>query len=144
MADLKASSRRVLDEAFNKGNLSVIDELIAQDLKDHNAPPGVPSSSEGLKQFIRSYRQAFPDINFKIIHTIAEGDLVVQHVLASGTMKGDFMGMSATGKKAEWEEIHISRFQDGKVVEHWGVQDRLGMAQQLGVNPAPASAGARQ
>ena len=144
MADLKASSRRVLDEAFNKGNLSVIDELIAQDLKDHNAPPGVPSSSEGLKQFIRSYRQAFPDINFKIIHTIAEGDLVVQHVLASGTMKGDFMGMSATGKKAEWEEIHISRFQDGKVVEHWGVQDRLGMAQQLGVTPAPASAGARQ
>ena len=144
MADLKASSRRVLDEAFNKGNLSVIDELIAQDLKDHNAPPGVPSSSEGLKQFIRSYRQAFPDINFKIIHTIAEGDLVVQHVLASGTMKGDFMGMSATGKKAEWEEIHISRFQDGKVVEHWGVQDRLGMAQQLGVTPAPASAGTRQ
>ena len=144
MADLKASSRRVIDEAFNKGNLSVVDELITRDFKDHNAPPGVPSSTEGLKQFIRSFRQAFPDLNLKIIHTIAEGDLVVHHVLGSGTMKGDFMGMSATGKKAEWEEIHISRIQDGKAVEHWGVQDRLGMAQQLGVTPAPASAGTRQ
>jgi len=144
MADMKASSRRFIDEAFNKGNLAVVDELIARDIKDHSAPPGVPSSAEGLKQFIRSLRQAFPDLNLKVIHTIAEGDLVVEHVLGSGTMKGDFMGMSATGKKAEWEEIHISRFQDGKAVEHWGVQDRLGMAQQLGVTPAPASAGTRQ
>ena len=143
MADMKASSRRFIDEAFNKGNLAVVDELIARDIKDHSAPPGVPSSAEGLKQFIRSLRQAFPDINLKVIHTIAEGDLVVEHVLGSGTMKGDFMGMSATGKKAEWEEIHISRIQDGKAVEHSAVRDDLGFLQQLGAVPAPPNGAAR-
>src|SRR5438132_12029513 len=104
MADLKASSRRVIDEAFNKGNLSVVDELITRDFKDHNAPPGVPSSTEGLKQFIRSFRQAFPDLNLKIIHTIAEGDLVVHHVLGSGTMNGACMSTSARGKTEDGDD----------------------------------------
>src|SRR5437867_12526770 len=117
MADMEASSRRFIDEAFNKGNLAVVDELIARDIKDHSAPPGVPSSAEGLKQFIRSLRQAFPDIKLKVIHTIAEGDQVVEYVLGSGTMKGDFMVMLATGKTAEWEEVHISLVQDGKAVD---------------------------
>jgi predicted ester cyclase len=50
------------------------------------------------------------------------------------------MGMPATGKSATWSEIHIARMNDGKVVEHWVNQDRMGMLQQLGLIPAPKGA----
>jgi predicted ester cyclase len=50
-------------------------------------------------------------------------------------MKGNFAGMPATGRKATWTEIHVSRVRDGKVVEHWGVVDQMGMMMQLGVAP---------
>jgi predicted ester cyclase len=61
----------------------------------------------------------------------------VGYVRASGTMSGDFMGMPASGKSAAWEEIHIGRFAGGKMAEHWGVLDRMGMLQQLGFVPPP-------
>jgi predicted ester cyclase len=53
-------------------------------------------------------------------------------------MRGDFQGMPASGKEATWSEIHIVRFADGKVVEHWGVVDQLGMLAQLGFGAPPA------
>jgi predicted ester cyclase len=52
-------------------------------------------------------------------------------------MKGDFMGIPATGKRAEWTEIHIGRYANGRLTEHWGQIDQLGMLVQLGVVPAP-------
>jgi predicted ester cyclase len=53
-------------------------------------------------------------------------------------MKGDFMGIPATGKQATWTEIHIGRVADGRMVEHWGLVDQLGMLVQLGVIQSPA------
>ncbi len=55
-------------------------------------------------------------------------------------MRGDFMGMKATGKSATWDAVHIARVRDGKVAEHWAVQDQLGMLQRLGLAPAPPMA----
>ncbi|HEY6041472.1 MAG TPA: ester cyclase, partial [Anaerolineae bacterium] len=67
-----------------------------------------------------------------------EGDKVVTRITGQGTMKGTFAGMTATNKHASWSEIHISRFKDGKIVEHWGIVDQAGMLQQLGVTPVLA------
>ena len=67
--------------------------------------------------------------------TIAEGDRVVQRVTGHGTMKGDFMGMKASGKSATWMEIHIVRYANGKVCEHWAVTDQASMLAQLGFGP---------
>ena len=61
----------------------------------------------------------------------------MQRQTASGTMTGAFAGMPATGKRATWTEIHIGRVADGRVVEHWGLVQELGMLVQLGVIPAP-------
>ena len=134
----KASARRFVAEVMNKGNLAVIDEVSGATFVDHTLPPGVPSDSEGFKGFVRMFRAAFPDLHYTVDDEIAEGDRVVQRTTASGTMKGDFQGMPASGKSASWQEIHITRFVEGKAVEHWGVVDQLSMLQQLGFAEAPA------
>jgi len=137
----KAIDARITLEAFNQGRLDVIDEVISADFLDHSQlPPGLPPGREGVKALARALRSAFPDFKVTIEHQIAEGDLTVHHVSATGTMKGDFAGMPASGKRARWEAIHISRLANGKVVEHWSVQDQLGMLQQLGFVPTPEPA----
>ena len=137
MEDNKASARRFVDEVINRGNLALIDELTGPNFVDHSAAPGVPPTIEGAKAFFAMLRSAFPDLHVTIDDQIAEGDKVVQRSTTRGTMKGEFAGMPASGKEATWETIHIIRFADGKTVEHWSVQDQLGMLQQLGFAEAP-------
>ena len=133
----KASARRFLDEVVNRGNVALIDELLAPDFIDHTAAPGVPPNREGTKTLIAMLRGAFPDLHATVDDVIAEGDRVVQRTTAHGTMKGEFASMPPSGKSATWEQIHISRFANGKQVEHWAVIDQLGMLQQLGFAEAP-------
>ena len=140
----KALVARVPLEAFNQGKLEVIDEVIADNHIDHAVlPPGLPPGKEGLKLLAKGLRSAFPDLKITIDLQVAEGDLVVAHATTTGTMKGEFAGMPPSGKTATWEAIHITRVKDGKIVEHWAVQDNMGMLQQLGFVPAPEAAPAR-
>ena len=133
----KASARRFMEEVINRGNVAAIDELSSPNIVDHTAPPGVPAGNEGFKMFITTFRAAFPDLHYTVDDEIAEGDKVVQRTSARGTMKGDFQGMPASGKTATWSEIHITRFENGKAIEHWGVVDQMGMLAQLGFVQAP-------
>jgi steroid delta-isomerase-like uncharacterized protein len=140
----KALAARIPLEAFNQGKLEVIDEVIADNSIDHGElRPGMPAGKEGVKLLVTSLRSAFPDFKVTIDRQVAEGDFVVQHVHTTGTMKGEFAGMPPSGKAATWEAIHITRINDGKIVEHWVVQDQLGMLQQLGFIPAPEAVAAR-
>jgi steroid delta-isomerase-like uncharacterized protein len=133
----KASASRFVEEVINRGNVSLIDELSGANFVDHSLPPGVDPTPEGFKAFMATFRAAFPDLHYTIEDSIAEGDRVVQRTTARGTMKGDFQGMPASGKSATWSEIHITRFENGKAVEHWAVVDQLGMLAQLGFAQAP-------
>lgn len=134
----KTAARRFVEEGLNKNNWAVITETQDAKFVDHQqAAPGFPTGPEGFKQYLTAFRTAFPDFHYTIDDQIAEGDKVVSRMTGQGTMKGSFAGMSATGKHATWSEIHISRFTNGKVVEHWGTVDQVGMLQQLGVTPAP-------
>jgi steroid delta-isomerase-like uncharacterized protein len=140
----KALAARIPLEAFNQGRLEVIDEVVADNSVDHGElPPGLPPGKEGVKLFVKALRSAFPDLKITLGLQVAEGDLVVQQATTTGTMKGEFAGMPASGKKATWEAIHITRIKDDKIVEHWAVQDQLGMLQQLGFAPRPEAAPAR-
>lgn len=129
--EMKAMVTR-LPEGINKGDLTVFDQLTAPDPVDHSLPPGMPATVQGTKMSLSVFRAAFPDLHYRIEDTIAEGDRVAQRVTGHGTMKGDFQGMPASGKSATWSEIHIVRFANGKVVEHWATADMASMLQQLG------------
>ena len=136
----KALVARMPLEVYNQGKLDVINEVLAEDFVDHARPlPGMPlpTGREGAMALAAAVRQAFPDLKVTINHSIAEGDLVVNHVTTTATMKGNFAGMEPSGKQASWEAMHIGRVRDGKVVEHWVVQDDIGMLQQLGFLPVP-------
>jgi steroid delta-isomerase-like uncharacterized protein len=133
----KAISRKGIKEAFNKGNLAVVDEIYAANHVNHDAPPNLPNTLGGLKQFIGMYRAAFPDLHTKIDLQIAEGDKVVTRWTATGTNKGSLFGMPATNKSATISGITIERFAGGKIVETWNIYDQLGMMQQLGMVPKP-------
>ena len=135
----KALVHRMAVEGLEKNNWSIVAETFASDYVDHaNRAPGLATGLAGFRQFTTSLRTAFPDLSYTIDDEIADGDKVVQRVTGQGTMKGEFAGMPATNKHATWSEIHISRLKDGKIVEHWGSVDQLGMLQQLGHAPMPA------
>lgn len=138
----KAVVARLPLEVWSQGKIEVIDEVVDPEFVDHGATsvPGVTMDREGIKTLVTGMRRAFPDLNVAVNHVVAEGDLVVTHATSSGTMRGEFAGMSPSGKQATWEQVHISRVRDGKIVEHWVVQDQLGMLQQLGFLPAPGVA----
>ena len=128
---------RIPLEVLNAGNFGLIDELLSTDFVDHFAQPGFAPTREGFKQGAIALRTAFPDIRYTIEDTIESGDRIVHTVKATGTMTGDFMGMPATGKRAMWNEIHIGRVANGRLVEHWALADQLGMLVQLGIVAAP-------
>lgn len=137
----KALVRR-LEEVFNRGNISLVDELFAPDFVEHEElPPGIPPGREAVKQLTTMFRSAFPDFKATIDDIVAEGDKVVIRQTWSGTHKGEFMGVPPTGKSVSFGVIDIVRIAGGKLVEHWGQMDNMGMMQQLGAIPTPGQGG---
>jgi steroid delta-isomerase-like uncharacterized protein len=135
----KTVSRRLFEEVWNKGNLAVLNELIANDHVNSGPGtlPGLPTGPEGAKQFVMMYRNAFPDTHFTIDEQIAEGDKVVTRWTAHGTHQGELLGIPATDKSSTVTGISVDRIVNGKIVESWGIFDQFGMMQQLGVIPTP-------
>jgi len=138
--DIKRIVERIPLEVLNNGNFGLIDELLSPDFVEHIPQQGVPATREGFKQTAIALKTAFPDLHYVIEDTIESGDRIVHRATGSGTMKGDFMGMPATGKRAYWTEIHIARVVNGRLTEHWGLVDQLGMLVQLGLVPTPGRA----
>jgi steroid delta-isomerase-like uncharacterized protein len=140
----KAAARRYVEDVWNQGKLTVIDELVAPNATFHDAsvPGGKFSGPQGVKQFVQIYRGAFPDVQLTINDLIAEGDKVATRWTANGTHKGELMGIAPTGKRVTVTGCDIEQYQNGKMVEAWASYDMLGMLQQLGVVPSltPASA----
>ncbi len=141
----KALSKRGVEEVWNQGKLEVIDELTAANcvFNDPTLPGGKVTGPKAYKQVVQMYRAAFPDLRITINDQIAEGDKVVTRWTATGTHKGELMGIAPTGKRATVTGIAIDRFQNGKTVEQWQSGDTAGMLQQLGVVSMPAPAGAK-
>lgn len=136
----KALLSRMIEEVFNQGKISLLDDFLAPGFVEHEElPPGIPSGREGVKQLFSLFRSAFPDLKVKIDDTIADGDKVVIRCTWSGTHKGEFMGIPPTGKSVSFGVIDIVRFADGKAVEHWGQMDSMRMMQQLGAVSRPAA-----
>jgi steroid delta-isomerase-like uncharacterized protein len=133
----KALVRQFVDEVFNRGNMSVVDDLFAPDFVEHEElPAGIPNDREGVIQLAAMLRSAFPDFKATIDDIVAEDDKVVIRQTWTGTHKGEFMGVPPTGKSVSIGVIDIIRMADGKCVEHWGQMDSMGMMQQLGAIPA--------
>lgn len=127
---------RWYEEVFNAGKLELIDELFTPGFVDHDPSNPLPGL-EGVRQLVSMYRGAFPDLHLTIEDEITAGDKIVTRFTGRGTHKGSLMGIPPTGKRVTITAIDILRFENGRIAEHWGNQDLLGMMQQIGVIPAP-------
>jgi predicted ester cyclase len=87
----KVIVRRLIEEAWSKGNLAILDEIVATDAVDHNPAPGQAPSAEGLKQLIAMVRGAFPDWNYTIEDMVTEQDKIAFRWTAQGTHQGNFL-----------------------------------------------------
>ncbi len=138
---LKALVRRELEEVYGAGDLDLVDEIVAAAFVGHD--PALPEpirGPAGVKDAVTLYRTAFPDLRLTIERQVGEGELVVTHWTARGTHQGELFGIAPTGKQATVTGISIDRISDGKIAEDWTNWDTLGLLQQLGAVPAPASA----
>lgn len=128
--------RMLIEEGFGKGDVTVFDKYSSVDFVEHQYgfyPPNV----ESVKRAISTLHQAFPDFSMTIEDLISEGDKVWGRMTGRGTHKGQFGPLSPTDRKFEITVIDIMRFQNGKLVEHWGVPDRLALMEQLGGKAPP-------
>ena len=137
-----ATSRRFIEEAFNQGNLDVIDELTSDNFVDHDALMGDQDREAG-KQSIAGYREAFPDIHITIEDIFAADDKVVYRWTGEGTFENEMMGLEPTHESGDpVRGITIDRFEGGKVVESWTHFDTLTLMRNVGAIPEEAAASA--
>jgi steroid delta-isomerase-like uncharacterized protein len=130
--------QRFYDDCLGAGDMDALEEIVAEDVVDHEEMPGQAPGREGVKQFIEMMRAAFSDLKGEIGVSLESGDLVSAELTITGKHTGDFMGVPASDKSFEVNCIDIIRVEDGKCAEHWGVTDMMSLMQQLGAVPAPA------
>lgn len=121
-------------DAISHGDPQVLDDILAPGMEDHNPIPVQSPGSEGFKEWMAVARTSFPDLYGTVKHVLESGDYVIGRVIWRGTQQGSFAGLPPTQRSAEFEAIHIVRFDGSSVVEWWGVADLLGAIRQLGGN----------
>jgi len=131
--ELKSLLKRITEEASNNGEYAVINELLAPNFITHNF--NVVPGPQGYIQFLTLLRNAFPDFHIETEDMIAEGNKVVSRGTITGTHKGDFLNIMASGNKLEFTYIDLWRMEEGKFVESWLIADMLKLLQQIEVAP---------
>lgn len=129
--DNKQIARRFIEEVWNKGDLTAVDELLDPGYEGHDPVVGT-YKRDGLKQTVESYRSAFPDLKLEIVNLVADDRFVATRWIARGTHLGTFMGIEPTQKKTVVTGIALSELRNGKIVSELNEYDAFGLLRQLG------------
>jgi steroid delta-isomerase-like uncharacterized protein len=133
----KAIVRRLYEEVWNKRRVELVDELMSPSHAMHdNHLPDSGIGPEAYKRNVARFVAGFPDLRFTVEDMLVENDKVAVGWTISGTHKGEFRGISPTGRKVSVEGITINHIADGKIMDSYISVDYLGLMQQLGVAPA--------
>ena len=127
--------RKVIEEGFNQGNMAALDECFPPTYTEHQFD--LPSTLEEFKGSIRYLRETFAPFSLTIEDMVADGDKVWVRMIGRGTDSKGLMGRPPTGRTYAITVFDVCRFEDGKIVEHWGAPDRFHMLAQLGLLPQP-------
>jgi predicted ester cyclase len=126
----KVTLRRIYEEIWNKGNISLVYELVSPEYH-HGEVKGV----EGFRQLVIDIHTAFPDFSGTLDQVIGEGDWLAYRVSHRGTLKGRLRFFEPTGKEAKWNQLYLSEFKDGKLKATVTFYDTVNFYQQLGIRP---------
>ena len=132
----KAVIRRLFEDVFNRGDVDVIDEIVAENVIGHDATSDEPKRGRAsVKQGAILFRTAFPGADYPLADLIAEDDKVVARWGLQGIHQAEFMGVAPTHRAVKVTGIVIYRLAEQKIVEYWGNFDTLGLMRQLGALP---------
>lgn len=129
-ADPKSVLAALGASVFANKDFSTLESLVREDYIQHN--PLVAPGREGFREFFEAWFRASPDFSYELKKIVSEGDLVWTYGTYSGTHRGDWLGIPATGKAYAFDAVDIFRVEDGKLAEHWDVLDAYGLFKQLG------------
>jgi steroid delta-isomerase-like uncharacterized protein len=129
----KVVIEKFLEEVINQNRMDLADDLVVEDFVELDPLPGQRQGREGLKEVLAMMRAAFPDIHWAVEEMVAEGDTVVTRFTWTGTHRGVFLGVPATGRNVSVKGVVIDQLADGKMSKSRILMDSLGMMQQLGV-----------
>jgi predicted SnoaL-like aldol condensation-catalyzing enzyme len=138
--EMRELNRRFIEEVFNKQDLGLADQLLADDFTEHgDMMPGMTPDKQGALEWFKIGFGMSSDMKMEILHTIVSGDRIATHTRMRGTDTGGAMpGTAPTNKPFDVESIDIMRVNDeGKFTDHWGIADTMTMMQQLGLAPSP-------
>jgi steroid delta-isomerase-like uncharacterized protein len=119
-------------ELFASGDLATLDRFFAPDVVSHDMPPGFPQGVEGVRRFFQTFRDAFPDVTVRVDEVVVEGDRAAVATTIEGTHTGELLGMAPTGRRVSVTGIDLVRVAGGRIVEHRGLTDTVGLLRQLG------------
>ncbi len=133
--DANKKSFQRLMSAWDSGDSTIFDSLIANNFVDHNPDKRMHSTGRQLwKDMMKAYRGAFPDMKGTPQVIMADADWVMGCATVSGTQTGMMMGKPGCGKAMkDVTGIDVCRFENGKMVEHWGLFDEMTMMTQMGM-----------
>ncbi|MEI2782917.1 MAG: ester cyclase [Candidatus Competibacter sp.] len=132
----KAIVRRFYEEVMNRGNASLLDEIVAPDFTDHGeALFGSPQGRDALKRSIIETPTIFANLNVQLHDVIADGELVGVRGTMRCFQQEEFLGISPSGNELTWNGLALFRVMNGKITERWFNSDSLSIVQQLGLVP---------
>jgi steroid delta-isomerase-like uncharacterized protein len=126
--------RKMCEEVYGQGKTELMRELLADDVVSNDPVMGKIDRA-GIEANVKRYRSAFPDMNLKVIDTLGSGDKAMVRWQATGTHRGELMGMPATNKKVTIDGITEVRCSGGKIKESWDQWNALALMQQVGAIP---------
>jgi steroid delta-isomerase-like uncharacterized protein len=133
--------RTQIELVWGKGEVERVDSAYGDTVVDRMPIPGQPGGREALKDVVRAFRTAMPDLNMQLHGVLAAGDIGVDFWTLTGTHSGELFGIAPTGKQVEFSGIDMVRVAGGRIAELWHVEEMLQFYTQLGVMP-PAAFGA--
>jgi steroid delta-isomerase-like uncharacterized protein len=127
--------RRFMTEVWNADNLDLAYDLIHPEYRIGDDGLRGP---EAVIHNVRTYRAAFPDLHSQIEQMVAEDDWVAVRLVLTGTHRGEFRGIPATGRQIAMHEMVFCRIVESRLHTLWAQADALGLRIQLGAIPATA------
>jgi steroid delta-isomerase-like uncharacterized protein len=137
MHEISGIVRGFIEEVLNQGHIDAADKFFWEDMVEQAPFPGQGPGIEGLKDVLRGMRAAFPDMHWRVEEQLSDADRVLTRFEWTGTHRGAFLGVPATGRPVRVWGMVIDHFQEGRIKESRLIMDALGLMMQLGAAPPP-------
>lgn len=141
MTDLEPSAtradvvRRVFVDAWNRGEFGFALDHVASSVTFHYNGTAQQTRPNDLPRLVAKWRESFPDLRFEIHELVASDDLVAIRLTLTGTHRGTWNGIAASGRSVRVAEMMFFRFDGDLIVEMWETFDELGLLRQIGASP---------